>query len=90
MEPDPERESEAELVDCMVRVMRLTASGSWPWLGDLRAAGQQRRVHFVHIIKFFDAYPQRLEEFLGQCAAGRAEPAIVDVLDAIMAREGVT
>ena len=87
MEPDPERESEAELVDCMVRVMRLTASGSWPWLGDLRAASQQRRVNFVHIIKFFDAHPQRLENFLTECGAGRAAPAILEVLDAIVAEE---
>jgi hypothetical protein len=71
----------------MVRVMRLTASGSWPWLGDLRAAGQQRRVKFVHIITFFDAHPQSLEKFLAECGAGRAEPAILEVLDAIVAEK---
>jgi hypothetical protein len=63
--------------------MKLTASGSWPWLGDLRAAGKRRGITFVQIITYFGAHPPRLENFLAECTAGRADLAIRDVLEAI-------
>jgi hypothetical protein len=82
-DPKAAAESDTTLVECIVRIMNLTTSGSWPWLGDLRAAGERRGVNFVQIVTFFEAYPQHLENFLGECSADRAELAIQDVLDAI-------
>ena len=83
MKPHHESESATTLIDCIVRVMKLTASGSWPWLGDLRAAGERRGITFVQIITYFEAHPPRLETFLAECPAGRADLAIQDVLNAI-------
>jgi hypothetical protein len=80
-----EPESEAELVERFIGVIKLTAAGSWPWLADLRAAGQRRGVQFLQIVTYFDAHPHLLERFLAESAAGRAESAIRDVLNGIMA-----
>jgi hypothetical protein len=85
VKPHYEPESAAELEERFLGVIKLTAAGSWPWLADLRAAGQQRGVKFVQIVTYFDLHPQFLNRFLADCAAGGAVPAIEKVLDAITA-----
>ena len=42
-----------------------------------------RGITFVQIITYFETHPPRLETFLTECPAGRADLAIRDVLDAI-------
>ena len=83
VKPHHESDSDTTLIDCIVRAMQLTPSGCWPWLGDLRAAGERRGIPFVQIITYFEAHPPRLETFLAECPAGRADLAIQDVLNAI-------